>query len=340
MFEDGEKLVKEFGVLFKKIHSEISKVIVGHDDSIEYVLAALFAGGHVLLEGVPGLGKTLLVKTLGDVLGLHFKRIQFTPDLMPADIIGTHLVIEDEHGHKKFQFQPGPVFANIILADEINRATPKTQSAFLEAMAEYQVTVGGDTFKLPPPFFVMATQNPIEMEGTYPLPEAQMDRFLFKLKLKYSSFEGEKEIIRRTTGGVIPKAAPVFTEGSSAKIIERMNKLVREVMLAKEVEDYIIRVAMGTRPAQLQKSGENKLVVPACIEKYVTFGASTRGIQALVLGSKVLALVDGRAHVSFDDVQRVLLPSLRHRLILNFEAEVENKDVDDVIEELRREIKK
>ncbi len=340
MWEDGEKQIKEFGKLFRKIKGEISKVIVGHEEALENILIALFADGHVLLEGVPGLGKTLLVKTLGEILGLNFRRIQFTPDLMPADILGTHLVVEDERGHKKFQFQAGPVFANIILADEINRATPKTQSAFLEAMAEKQITIGGDTFKLEPPFFVMATQNPIEMEGTYPLPEAQMDRFLFKLKLGYASFEGEKEIIRRTTGGEIPQGTAVFPpDGSAAKVFQQMHKLVREVLLAAEVEDYIIKLVMATRPGQVL-TGAHKLSAPACIQKYVNFGASTRGVQALVLGSKVLALADGRAHVSFDDVKKVFLPSLRHRLILNFEAEVESKDVDEILEELSKEIKK
>ena len=340
MWEDGEKQIQEFGKLFESIKSEIGKVIVGHHEAIDDILIALFADGHVLLEGVPGLGKTLLVKSLGEVLGLQFKRIQFTPDLMPADILGTHLVVEGEHGRKEFQFQPGPVFANIILADEINRATPKTQSAFLEAMAEKQITVGGDTFKLDRPFFVLATQNPVEMEGTYPLPEAQMDRFLFKLQLGYADFAGEKEIIRRTTGGETPRVKPLFPpDGSAAKVFERMHKLVREVLLASEVEDYIIKLAMATRPGQLQ-SGDSKAPVPACIQKYVSFGASTRGIQAMVLGSKVLALADGRAHVSFDDVRRIFKPALRHRLILNFEAEVENKAVDEILEELSREIKK
>ncbi len=336
MWEDGEKQIKEFGKLFRKIKNEISKVIVGHEEALENILIALFADGHVLLEGVPGLGKTLLVKTMGEILGLNFRRIQFTPDLMPADILGTHLVVEDEHGHKKFQFQAGPIFANIILADEINRATPKTQSAFLEAMGEKQITIGGDTFKLELPFFVLATQNPIEMEGTYPLPEAQMDRFLFKLRLGYASFEGEKEIIRRTTGGEIPQVTPVFTDGSAAKTFRQMHKLAREVLLSAEVEEYIIKLVMATRPSH----GGAKNTAPACIQKYVNFGASTRGVQALVLGSKVLALADGRAHVSFDDVKRVFLPALRHRLILNFEAEVEGKAADEILEELSKEIKK
>lgn len=340
MSTDGERQIKEFGKLFNKIKAELQKVIVGHEDAVEKILVALFAGGHVLLEGVPGLGKTLLVKSLGETLGLHFKRIQFTPDLMPADIVGTHLVVEDEHGRKKFQFQPGPVFANIILADEINRATPKTQSAFLEAMAEHQVTIGGDTYKLKEPFFVMATQNPLEMEGTYPLPEAQMDRFLFKLMLGYTDFEGEKEIIQRTTGGVMPQVTPIFTDGTAAETINKMNKLAREVMLATEVEDYIINLVMATRPPNLLREGSDKVNIPACIQKYVNFGASTRGVQSLVLGSKVLALADGRAHVSFNDVKKVFHPSLRHRLILNFEAEVEGKGVDEILEELSQEIKK
>ncbi len=339
MGRNGEAQIKEFGKLFRQINAELGKVIVGQENALEKIIVALFANGHVLLEGLPGLGKTLLVKSLGEVLGLHFKRIQFTPDLMPADILGTHLVVEDEHGRKEFKFQPGPVFANIILADEINRATPKTQSAFLEAMAEHQVTVGGKTFKLKEPFFVMATQNPIEMEGTYPLPEAQMDRFLFKLKLGYSDFAGEKEIIKRTTGGISPQANQLLDKETSAGLFTQMHKLVREVMLASEVEDYIIKLAIATRPGHLITNG-HKTTTPACIQKYVSFGCSTRGIQALVLGSKVLALMDGRAHVSFDDVKKVFIPALRHRIILNFEAEVENKDVDSILEELAQEIKK
>jgi MoxR-like ATPase len=333
------RIIEQFANTFYQIKSEISKVIVGHDQIIEQVLVALFADGHVLLEGVPGLGKTLLVKSLGGTLGLKFRRIQFTPDLMPADVIGTNLVV-DEAGGKKFEFQPGPIFANIILADEINRATPKTQSAFLEAMAEKQVTVAGTSYRLRPPFFVLATQNPIEMEGTYPLPEAQMDRFIFKLRLFYASFEGEKEIIRRTTTRESYQVKPVLT-GEGWKTIEAMKGLVREVLVSSEVEEYVVKLIFATRPNSCDRRvGGRRLVLPQVTSKYVSYGASTRGAQALVLAGKVMALLDGRANVSFEDIDKVLLASLRHRLILNFEAEVEGRHADDILEEISKEVKK
>ncbi|MFQ5646456.1 MAG: AAA family ATPase [bacterium] len=334
-----KKRIEEFSSLFRQMQYEISKVMVGNTDVIEKVLVALFSGGHVLLESVPGLGKTSLVKALSRVLGLKFHRIQFTPDLMPADITGTHLVVEDEQGKRKFEFNPGPVFANLLLADEINRATPKTQSAFLEAMAENQVSVGGTTYQLELPFFVMATQNPIDMDGTYPLPEAQMDRFIFKLHLYYTDFEGEGEIIRRTTGGEIPEAKPVLEEKVASEKINSMKELVREVLLSKEVEDHIVKLVYGTRPQRLMgRDAVTKIKTPEVTDKYVNFGASPRGTQSIVLASKVYALLDNRPHVCFADVDQVLFPSLCHRLMLNFEADVDNKEAYDVLEEIKEAV--
>jgi MoxR-like ATPase len=333
-----QSIIEQFTNTFQQIKSEISRVIVGHDQVIEQVLVALFADGHVLLEGVPGLGKTLLVKSLGEALGLKFRRIQFTPDLMPADVIGTNLVV-DRGGGKEFEFQPGPIFSNIILADEINRATPKTQSAFLEAMAEKQITVAGKTYKLRPPFFVLATQNPVEMDGTYPLPEAQMDRFIFKLNLSYASFEGEKEILRRTTARESYKIKPVLT-GEGWRTIEAMKSLVREVLVSSEVEEYVTRLVFATRPNGYNHITENqRVVIPQITKKYIKYGASTRGAQALILAGKTMALLDGRAHVSFEDIDAVLMSSLRHRIMLNFEAEVDGKHPDDLLEDITREVK-
>ncbi len=331
------KMIEEFHDFFLKVEDELYKVVVGQKNVIRNVLVALFSDGHVLLEGAPGLGKTLLVKSLGEVMGLKFRRIQFTPDLMPADVIGTNLVT-DEGGSKKFVFQPGPVFANIILADEINRATPKTQSAFLEAMAENQVTVAGHTYKLDMPFLVLATQNPIEMEGTYPLPEAQLDRFRFKLNLGYIDFEGEREVIRRTTGGLNYKIKPVLEGDHVSQTIENYKSLVREVLISSNVEEYIVRLLMSTRPNNTyQLPGGKTCSSPESTQKYVEYGASTRGAQAVVLAAKVLALLDGRANVSFDGV---FLPSLRHRLILNYEAEVDGKTTEEILEEIQKAVKK
>ncbi len=338
MSDVDKKMIDDFSNLFRTIQAEIGKVVVGHFDVVEKVLIALFASGHVLLESVPGLGKTLLVTTLGKVMGLRFRRIQFTPDLMPADVTGTHIIVEDERGGKRFQFEPGPIFANIILADEINRATPKTQSAFLEAMQERQVTVGGKTYKLDPPFFVLATQNPIDMEGTYPLPEAQMDRFAFKLLLYYTDLEGEREIIRRTTSGITPEVNRVISGDQVQQTIGLMKNLVRQVLVSSEVEDYVIRIIHATRPSRLQdKAFARQLRSPACTEKFVHFGSSPRGTQAIILASKVYALLDKRANVSFEDINKVIFPSLRHRLILNFEADVEGKKVEEIIKEIKDE---
>jgi MoxR-like ATPase len=321
-----EQRAKEFREAYGRVHREIGKVIVGHSDIVHGILTCLFVGGHALLEGVPGLGKTLLVRTLSQVLDLHFNRIQFTPDLMPSDIIGTNIITEAE-GKRLFTFQPGPIFAQIVLADEINRATPKTQSALLEAMQEHSVTVGGTIHKLQEPFFVMATQNPIEQEGTYPLPEAQLDRFFFKLIVNYSGRDEMATIIDRTTRGEWPKPDKVM-DGAQIQVWQQ---LVREVLLAAPVQDYAIRLVLATHPG-----GE---FAAADTNKYIRCGASPRGAQAIVLAAKVRALLDGRYNVSFDDVRRVYLPALRHRILLNFEAQAENIPPDVVLQGIMKEVK-
>ena len=299
--------------------TEIGKVIVGHDEIVHGVLTCLFVGGHALLEGVPGLGKTLLIRTLSDAIALDFNRIQFTPDLMPADILGTNIVMEGTDGRRHFEFQRGPIFSQIVLADEINRATPKTQSALLEAMQEHSVTVGGVIHKLKEPFFVMATQNPIEQEGTYPLPEAQLDRFMFKLVVGYSTREELTIVLDRTTRGEKPKAEKVI-DGDT---LIRMQNLVREIIIAPHVQDYAIRMALATHP-------EGPFAT-AITNQYIRWGASPRGAQTLVLAAKVRALLDGRYNVSFEDIRRVYLPAMRHRVLLNFEAQAENVSTDDVL---------
>src|SRR3954465_15640481 len=309
----------EFRSAYNRVKEEIGKVIVGHHEIVHGVLTCLFIGGHALLEGVPGLGKTLLVRTLADSLSLDFNRIQFTPDLMPADIIGTNVVMESPDGRRSFEFQSGPIFSQIVLADEINRATPKTQSALLEAMQEHSVTVGGQIHRLKEPFFVMATQNPIEQEGTYPLPEAQLDRFLFKLVVGYSTREELGVILDRTTRGDWPKAGKVI----DGETLVRMQALVREVIVAPHVQDYAIRLALATHP-----QGPFAADVT---NRYIRWGSSPRGVQTLVLAAKVRALLDVRYNVSFEDLRRVYLPSLRHRGILNFEAQAEGIGSDDIL---------
>ncbi len=305
---------------FGRLRSEIGKMIVGHADIVDGVLVALFSGGHVLLEGVPGLGKTLLIRTLSDALSLKFSRIQFTPDLMPADIIGTNIITEDETtGRRGFQFQRGPLFAQMVLADEINRATPKTQSALLEAMQEHSVTSGGTMYKLEQPFFVMATQNPIEQEGTYPLPEAQLDRFFFKLVVGYSGREELKTILDRTTTGFKPQISPVLT----GEQILSAQGLARRVVIAPHVQDYAIRLVLATHP-------QGAFATPT-VNKYVRWGSSPRGAQAITLAAKIYAMLEGRYSVAFDDVKKAFLPAIRHRLLLNFEGEAEGKSTDEVL---------
>jgi MoxR-like ATPase len=322
-----QEQVNDFRKAYDSVLKEIGKVIVGHTDIVHGVMTCLFVGGHALLEGVPGLGKTLLVRTLSQVLELNFNRVQFTPDLMPSDIIGTNLITETPEGKRMFSFQPGPLFAQIVLADEINRATPKTQSALLEAMQEHSVTVGGIMHKLQEPFFVMATQNPIEQEGTYPLPEAQLDRFFFKLILNYSGREEMATILDRTTRGDWPKADKIM----DGREIQRWQQLVREVLIAAPVQDYAIRLVLATHP-----QGEFAI---AETNKYIRCGASPRGAQAIVLASKVRALLEGRYNVGFEDIRRVYLPAMRHRILLNFEAQAENIPSDDVLGQVLKEVK-
>ncbi|GIK16340.1 MAG: ATPase AAA [Planctomycetota bacterium] len=318
-----EKATQEFRSKFNRLKEEIGKAIVGQTEIVDGVLTCLFTGGHALLEGVPGLGKTYLIRTLSEAVQLDFSRIQFTPDLMPADIIGTNIVMEDsETGRRHFQFQRGPIFAQIVLADEVNRATPKTQSAILEAMQEKSVTVAGTTYKLKPPFFVMATQNPIEQEGTYPLPEAQLDRFMFKIIVEYPTKDEIKTILDRTTTGHVPKIERVMT---GDEILGAQN-LVRRVVMAPHVQDYAVRLAMASHPGG-----------PYAVEdtnKYVRWGVSPRAAQALTLGAKLYALLDGRFNASFSDIRKVYLPAMRHRMLLNFEGEAEGVTTDDVLRQI------
>ena len=305
---------------YRAVQAEIAKAIVGHEDIVDGVLTCLFVGGHALLEGVPGLGKTALIRALADALHLKFSRIQFTPDLMPADVIGTNVIMENERGQRQFQFMSGPIFAQIVLADEINRATPKTQSALLEAMQEKQVTAGGEIRKLDPPFFVMATQNPLEQEGTYPLPEAQLDRFFFKLLVQYSGREELKKILDFTTTGYKPEIKPVL---DGERIVAHQN-LVRRVVIAPHVQDYAIRCTLATHP-------QGVYAIPM-VNQFVRVGASPRAAQAITLAAKVRALLDGRFHVSFGDIKDVVTPAMRHRIILNFEGEAEGITTDAVLE--------
>jgi MoxR-like ATPase len=320
MSNDVERQVEQFRDRFKRVTDEVSRIIVGNDDVVKNVMTCLLVKGHVLLEGIPGVGKTKLVQTLADVMHLEFSRIQFTPDLMPGDIIGTNIVREDAGGQKFFEFQQGPIFANMVLADEINRATPKTQSSLLEAMQENSVSAGGTTHNLDQPFFVLATQNPIEMEGTYPLPEAQMDRFLFKLRLDFPAADQLYSIVDRTTQQSEPDVNRVLEK---EQILE-MRDTARAVPVAKPVMEYAIAITLATHPESEQGH--------ELARKYVRFGSSPRGVQSLILGAKVNALMSGRVHVSCEDIRAVTKPALRHRVLLNFEAEAERIETDSILQ--------
>lgn len=320
--EELEAGLTRFHETFGRLRDEIHKAIVGYEDLLTETLIAIFAKGHVLLEGVPGLGKTYLVNTLGKVMSLEPGRIQCTPDLMPADIIGTHIVNENEEGRRMMYFEKGPVFANLVLVDEINRATPKTQAALLEVMQEGTVTAGGETHVLPKPFFVMATQNPMEMEGTYPLPEAQEDRFLFKLKVPFPDKETLVEISRRTSGFEQPE----LTEILSGDDLSEFQQLLAEIPVADHITQHAADLVLSTHP---EAEGASEKV-----RKYVSYGASPRGLQAMIRGARIYAVLDGRTAVSTDDVRRIALSALRHRVTLNFQGEAESQDVDLLIEEL------
>jgi MoxR-like ATPase len=319
---DLKQQLDAFRADFHRLREEVGRVIVGQDEIVDGTLIALIAGGHVLLEGVPGLGKTLLVRTLAAALDLAFSRIQFTPDLMPADLIGTNIVLETAEGRRKFEFQRGPVFANIILADEINRATPKTQSALLESMQEHSVTSGGQTHALPEPFLVMATQNPLEMEGTYPLPEAQLDRFFVKLLVNYPTAGELARILDRTTGVDEQAARPVLTGG---RILE-LRRLARQLPIADDVRQHAIHTVLATHPGNEHASEK--------VRRYVRYGSSPRGAQAMILYGKILAILDERFHVAREDLNKAATPVLRHRLIMNFEGQAENVAADDVIADI------
>ncbi len=324
--EEIQQQAEEFRNRYEAVKNQIGRVIVGHDEIVHGVLTSLLIGGHCLLEGAPGLGKTLLVRTLAEALSLDFNRIQFTPDLMPADILGTDMVVETPEGKRVFEFQKGPIFTQICLADEINRATPKTQSAMLETMQEGTVTMGGTRYVLKQPFFVLATQNPIEQEGTYPLPEAQLDRFLFKLVVGYSNREQLATIIERTTQGVKIEPEKVMDGGE----IQKWQKLIRDVILAKHVQDYIVRLTMATHP-------DGPFALPVT-NQFLRWGSSPRGAQTMALAAKVRALLEGRFNVSFEDVRRVYLPTMRHRVILNFEAQAEGMSTDQVLLDLLEKV--
>ncbi len=315
-----------FRAIAAEIEAQVGKVIVGQGELVRNTLITLLAGGNALLEGVPGLGKTMLVRTLSQAVDCPFARIQFTPDLMPADIVGTNLIVEDEQGRRQFQFEPGPIFANLVLADEINRATPKTQSAMLEAMQEHSVTVAKATRRLPEPFFVLATQNPLEMEGTYPLPEAQLDRFFFKIDVPFPSVDELVEIANRTTA----TANPTASSAADGAQIRSMQALARGVPIAAHVTAYTAQVLKATHP----EDGES----PEIVRQFVRYGASPRGMQAMILAGKIIALLDGRYSAAFDDIRAAAVPALRHRLILNFEAQAEGMTSDHVIAEILKAV--
>jgi MoxR-like ATPase len=318
---------EEFRETAAGIEEQVGRVIVGQRELVRHTLITLLAGGNALLEGVPGLGKTMLVRTLAQAIDCAFSRIQFTPDLMPSDIVGTNLIVENESGRREFRFEAGPIFANLVLADEINRATPKTQSAMLEAMQERSVTVAKVTRPLPEPFFVLATQNPLEMEGTYPLPEAQLDRFFFKVDVPFPEVDELVEIANRTTGALNPQAEPV----ADGPAIASLQALARGVPVADHVTAYAARLLKATHPGDAG--------APERVRQYVRYGASPRGMQAMILGGKIMALLDGRYNAAYDDVRQAAKPALRHRLILNFEAQAEGISPDGVIDGILEEVR-
>ena len=320
--------LQQFGDLARQIETEVGRVIVGQRDVVRSVMICVLAGGHALLEGVPGLGKTMLIRTLGDALDLQFSRIQFTPDLMPADIVGTDILEETEDGRRQFRFQAGPIFANLVLADEINRATPKTQSAMLEAMQERTVTVAGHRYQLEPPFFVLATQNPLEMEGTYPLPEAQLDRFLFKVNVTFPAVGELVQILERTTGAEQPQASKI---ADGAQVIG-MGQLALSTPVASHVSQYVAQLVVATHP-------DSEAAAPQ-IQQYARYGASPRGAQALIIGAKINALLEGRSNVSFEDVAAVAPAALRHRVLLNFEGQADGISSDDLIADVLQAVPK
>lgn len=321
--------IEQFSQLAQAIEGEVKRVIVGQDDVVRSVIICILAGRHALLEGVPGLGKTMLIRTMADALDLKFSRIQFTPDMQPADITGTDILEDSEDGHSKVRrFQPGPVFANLVLADEINRATPKTQSALLEAMQEKTVTVANRTYKLEPPFFVLATQNPLEMEGTYPLPEAQLDRFMFKVNVAYPTVDELVSIIDRTTGSDIPEAQNV----ADGRQVISMGNLALNTPVASHVSEYVARLIVATHPDTPD--------APESVKQFVRYGASPRGAQALIVGGKIHALLEGRFNVSFEDIQAVAPPALRHRLLLSFEGLAEGINPDTIVQDVIRSLPK
>lgn len=324
---DLEEAIYEFNSAFATVENEVGRVMVGMKDVVRRTLSSIFAGGHVLLEGVPGLGKTLLVKSIARSLGLSFKRIQFTPDLMPSDVTGTQVLQEDANGKRAYVFKPGPIFANIVLADEINRATPKTQSALLEAMEERQITVLDETHRLVQPFFVLATMNPVELEGTYPLPEAQLDRFLVKILVAPPTSAELKEILSRTTGVEVPQAQSVFSAEEVAGRIESMKRLVRHVVVAGPMQEGLVRMIAALTPGTDFATEQ--------VRRYVRFGPGPRGAQAVMMSAKVSAILDGRINLSFDDIRSSIIPCLRHRLILNFQAEADGVTSDDIIAEVK-----
>ncbi len=321
-----EESSRVFAERFDRLREAMGRVIVGQREVLDGILTCLVADGHVLLEGVPGLGKTLMVRTLGQALGLEFARIQFTPDLMPADIVGTHIIAEEEGGGRSLRFEPGPVFTQLLLADEVNRATPKTQSAMLEAMQERQVTIAGERRLLPDPFFVLATQNPLEMEGTYPLPEAQLDRFFYKVLVPFPGLEDLVEIVDRTTGKEMPETTKVV----EIEELNEMRDVVRQVPVAEPVKRYAMRLVLATHPDSRHAAETTR--------RFVRYGSSPRGAQTLILGARVRALLDGRVNVSFDDVRSVALPALRHRLIRNFEGEAEGIEPDEIVTKILAEV--